>query len=243
MSKQKRCIFVKERICPFQTTQVPFQTCQICIEAWKTEVAIKKQQFQGTQITPGYQQQPQQQEGPRVSLPAIENGGSAVINEKLKEIDQLLKDDKIDPLEYIRRRKAQVESLIGEKPKLRIDEIEEPPQEILPAPKMVRVAVIVKSFFRKQVFTAPENWELPETITDNVINSIFKMAEKKNVSDIKLRAGEYKIAGIAGEKNKIALMILDADEEFETYETEMMRVYEILNKDEKWDNALKHIHG
>jgi predicted CopG family antitoxin len=176
-------------------------------------------------------------------LPEIENNGSAVINEKLKEIDQLLKDDKIDPLEYIRRRKEQVESLIEGKPKLSIEEIEEPPQEILPAPKMVRVAVIVKSFFRKQVFTAPENWELPKTITDKVINSIFKMAEKRNVSDIKLRAGEYKIAGIAGEKNKIALMILDADEEFETYDAEMMRVYEILRKDEKWSNALKHIHG
>ena len=59
----------------------------------------------------------------------------------------------------------------------------------------------------------------------------------------RLRAGEYKIAGIAGEKNKIALMILDADEEFETYEAEMMRVYEILQKNEKWENALKHIHG
>ena len=83
MSKQKRCIFVQERICPFQTKQVPFQTCQICIEAWKTEVAIKKQQFQGAQMMPSYQQQPQP-EGHRVSLPAIENGGSAVINEKLK---------------------------------------------------------------------------------------------------------------------------------------------------------------
>lgn len=189
-----------------------------------------------------YQQQPQP-EGHRVSLPAIENNGSAVINEKLKELDQLLKDDKIDPLDYIRRRKEQVESLINEKPKLSIEEIEETPQEIPPAPKMVRVAVIVKSLFRKQVYTAPENWELPETISDKVINSIFKMAEKKNASDIKLRAGEYKIAGIAGEKNKIALMILDADEDFETYETEIVRVYEILRKDEKWENTLKHIHG
>ena len=242
MSKKKRCIFVKERICPFQATQVPFQTCQLCMEAWKTEVAIKKQQFQGAQMAPSYMQQPQL-EGRRVSLPAIENDGSMVINEKLKELDQLLKDDKIDPLEYIRRRKEQVESLISEKPKLSIEEIEVTPQEILPAPRIVRVVVIVKSLFRKKIYIAPENWELPDTISDKVINSIFKMAEKKNVSDIKLRAGEYKIAGIIGEKNKIALMILDADEEFETYETEMMRVYEILRKNEKWENALKHIHG
>lgn len=241
MSKKKRCIFVKERICPFQATQVPFQTCQLCIEAWKTEVAIKKQQVQGAQMAPSYQQQPQL-EGHRVSLPAIENDGSTVINEKLKELDQLLKDDQIDPLEYIRRRKEQVENLISEKPKLSIEEIQNPPQEIQPAPRIVRVAVIVKSLFRKKIYIAPENWELPDTISDKVINSIFKMAAKKNVSDIKLRAGEYKIAGIIGEKNKIALMILDADEEFETYETEMMRVYEILRKNEKWENALKHIH-
>lgn len=236
MSSPKKCIFVKERVCPFQGTQVAFQTCQLCIEAWKTEVAIKKQQYQG------YQTQVPQQPQPRgVSAPAIENNGTSVVNEKLKEIDELLKNDKIDPLEYIRLRKEQVNSLIEGKPKLGIEEVEEPPQEILPVPRETRVAVITKTLVGKKIYTAPKDWELP--ISGRVIDSIFKMTEKREASDIKLRAGEYKIACIAAEKSRIALMILDADEEFETYESEMERVYNIFRMDKTWEKAVEKIHG
>lgn len=243
MSNPKKCIFVKERICPFQSTQISLETCQLCIEAWKTEVAIKKQTLQGAQMTPVYQQQPQQPKGNRVTAPAIDENGTAVINEKLKEIDDLLKNDEIDPLEYIKRRKEQVNNLIEGSPKVTLNEVEEQPQKILPAPRKVRVAVITKSLLRKQVHTAPENWELPKKITGKVIDSIFKMTEQKNAAEIRLRVGEYKIAGITADKNELAIMVLDADEEFETYQAEIMRVYNILKKEKTWLGALKHIQA
>lgn len=237
MSSPKKCIFVKERVCPFQGTQVAFQTCQLCIEAWKTEVAIKKQQLQGYQ-TPVFSPQPQHG---GISAPSIENNGTTIINERLKELDDLLKDDKIDPLEYIRRRKEQVNSLIEGKPKFNIEEVEEPVEEIKPVPRETRVAIITKTLFRKQITTAPEHWELPKTISDKVIDSIFKMTEKKSARDIKLRAGEYKIACIAAEKDKLALLVMDADEEFETYESEIDRVAYILDIEKNWAEAAKSI--
>ena len=243
MSKpEKRCIFVKERICPFQGTQVPFKTCQICIEAWKTEVAIKKQQYQSGQL--GQSSQPTQpQTGKEITLPTIDENGAAVLNDKLKELDELLKKDEINPLEYIRMRKKQVESLIDGKPKLNIDDIEEPQNNIIPPPRMIRVVAIVKSFLRRQIYTSPENWKLPKALSGKVIDSIFKMSENKIVSEIKLRSGEYKVAGITGERNKIALMILDADEDFESYMGEILRVSEILSKEKNWDKALKQIQN
>lgn len=243
MSAPKKCIFVKERTCPFQSTQISLETCQLCIEAWKTEVAIQKQRLQGTHVTPVYDQQAQQPNGNSVAVPTVDENGTAVINEKLKEIDELLKNDKIDPLEYIKLRKEQVNNIIEGRPKVKLDEIVEQPQEILPAPRMVRVAVITKSLLRKQIYTAPENWELPKKITGKVIDSIFKMTEQKNAVDIRLRVGEYKIAGIASEKNELVIMVLDADEEFESYQAEIMRVYDILRKGDTWKDALKKIHA
>lgn len=42
MSKQKKCIFVDTRDCPFNAAQIPFETCQVCIKAWQTETEIRK---------------------------------------------------------------------------------------------------------------------------------------------------------------------------------------------------------
>ena len=244
MSQPKKCIFVKERTCPFQSSQINIQTCQLCIEAWKTEVAIKKQQQQIRGMMPTYTHQPQQVEGQRLSVPAINNNGTSIVNERLKELDELLKNDQIDPLEYIRRRKEQVETIVGgEKPRLSIEEIEEAPQEILPVPRIVRVAVVAKSLLGKQIYTAPEDWELPSTLSGKVVDSIFKMMKKRKITDIKLGAGDYKIAGIIGDKDKFAIMVLDADEEFETYESEIERVYEILSKEKIWAQGVKKIHA
>ncbi len=243
MSQPKKCIFVKERTCPFQSTQVSLQTCQLCIEAWKTEVAIKKQQYQASQMTPTYQHQPQQSEGRRLSVPAIDNDGTSVVNERLKEIDDLLKNDQIDPLEYIRRRKEHVENIIEGRPRLSIEEIEETPEEILPAPRMIRVAVVTKSLLGKKIYTAPEDWEFPKSLSGKVSDSIFNMLKKRKAADIKLKAGDYKVAGIIGEKNKFAVMVLDADEEFESYEAEIERAYDILSKEKTWDQGMKKIHA
>jgi hypothetical protein len=147
------------------------------------------------------------------------------MDNKLKEIDELLKNDDIDPLEYIQLRKHHVNNLVESgRHVLRIEEIDEPEQKILPAPRETQVAVVAKSLFGSQTYTSPKDWKLPKEISGKVVDSIFKMAKKKQPEDIKLRAGDYKIACIAVEKNKVALMILDADEEFEAYDAEIDRI-------------------
>jgi hypothetical protein len=240
MSQAKRCIFVAERSCPFQTAHVPFQTCQLCIEAWKTDVAQRSQKVQEAQIN----SEPIQPLQNKLRLPTVENNHSVFYDNKLKEIDELLKNDDIDPMEYIQLRKQRVNNLVDDtKHVLRIEKIDEPVEKIPPAPRETRVAVIIKSMFGSQTYTSPNEWKLPREISGKVIDSIFKMAKKKHPEDIKLRAGNYKIACIAVEKNKLALMVLDADEEFETYDNEIDRIYEVLSKEKFWANAVKKIQN
>ena len=179
---------------------------------------------------------------PRLRLPTVENNQPVFYDRKLNEIDELLKNDDIDPLEYIQLRKQRVNNMVDDdKHVLRIKERDEPEEALPAAPKKVRVAVIVKSLFGKQTYTSPNEWKLPREVSGRVVDSVFKMSKSKQPEDIKLRAGDYKIACIAAEKNKLALMILDADEDFESYDTEMDRVYEILSKEKFWANAVKNI--
>ena len=248
MSKAKPCIFVTGRQCPFKTAQVPFQTCQLCIEAWKTEVAMKRQQEAQVQTAQAAPAQTPNDMKP-LSIATSNFGTPVMYDEGLKQIDDLLKDDNIDPTEYVMLRKQQLDSLMnkasnGRTSTLSIDHIEKPViNEIKPAPRKVRVAVVVKTFFGKQVYTSPDGWKLPKSISDKVIKSIFQFSKKKRPDEIKLRAGDYKIAGIRHEKGKFAIMVIDADEEFETYEHEIERVSEVLKSEKLWVVALKKLEN
>jgi hypothetical protein len=248
MSQPKQCLFVAGRQCPFKTAQVSFQTCQLCIEAWKTDVAMQQQQAVQVQNVPAA---PTQTPNDMKHLTiATSNVGTPVMyNEGLKQIDDLLKDDNIDPMEYVMLRKQQIDALMDQAAKgrtssLSIDHIEEPVvNEIKPAPKQVRVAVVVKTLFGKQVYTSPGDWKLPKSISDKVIKSIFHLSEKKRPRDIKLRAGDYKLACVSHEKGKFAIMVIDADEEFDTYEHEIERVSDILKSEKMWAVALKKLEN
>ena len=223
MSKEKKCIFVAGRECPFNAPNIPFETCQVCIEAWKTETALRKKESMGVQ---GDSQK-------RVSLPAAADGRLESVNERFREIDELLRKDEIEPLEFIRLRKEHLNNLITGHVS--------PENEEKTPPRAVRVAVITKSLFRKRIITHPEDWELPPEVSGKVIDMIFKMALEKDAWDIRLRSGGYKIACIAAEKNQIALMILGADEEFESYQDEIERINLILRTEKMWHDALKKL--
>ena len=75
------------------------------------------------------------------------------------------------------------------------------------------------------------------------LKSIFQFSKKKRPDEIKLRAGNYKLIGIRHEKSKFAIMVIDADEEFETYEHEIERVSEILKNEKYWAVALKKLEN
>lgn len=246
MSQPKQCIFVTGRQCPFKTQQVPFQTCQLCIEAWKTEVALQKQQSPQVQNIPATPMHTQNEAKP-ITLTAAGLGTPVMYNEGLKQIDELLKNDNIDPMEYVMLRKQQIDNLLdqatkGRESRLTIDHIEESVvNEIKPAPRKVRVAVVVKTLFGKQVYTSPNGWKLPKSVSDKVIKSIFKISKKKKAEDIKLRTGDYKLACIRHEKGKFAVMVIDADEEFETYQHEIESVNDLLKSEKLWAMALKKL--
>ena len=225
MGVKKKCIFIPGRDCPFDAAQVPFETCQVCIEAWETELEIRKKQSIDGQVSNEVQTS--------VSMPVHSDQKLAHVNERLNEIDELLKRDEIDPLEYIRLRKEHINGLIEGKIS---PETKKPPQ-----PRKLRVAIVTKSLFRKQVKTQPEDWKLPQEVSGKVIDLIYEMAEEKAAEDIKLRSGVYKIACIAAEKNQLALLILDADEEFDSYLDEMMRINLILRTEKSWNDALKKL--
>ena len=104
-------------------------------------------------------------------------------------------------------------------------------------------ACVVKTMLGKQVYTSPEGLKLPKTITDKVINSIFKLTGQKKAEDIKLRAGEFKIVCVRHEKGKFAIMVFDADEKFETYDYEIERVSDILAGEELRANTVKKVHA
>ncbi len=152
MSQAKPCIFVNGRACPFKVEKVPFQTCQLCIEAWKTEVAIKnKRRAQQAQSLPAQAQNGAQPLS--INVTGLEE--SVHFNEGLKEIDELLKNETIDPMEYVRLRKQQLDNLtrgaIGRKSTVKLYQLEKPVNDIKPVPRRIRVAVVVKTMLGKPV--------------------------------------------------------------------------------------------
>jgi hypothetical protein len=240
------CIFVAGRQCPYQAEQVPFKVCELCIDAWKTQVAIRRQEAAKAQSLQAAQVQAQGGATP-VTFSALEMNAPAVIGEGLREIDILLQEGSIDPSEYVMLRKQKIDTLRErevnlQNSRIKLDFVDEPIDiEIMPAPRQVRVVVVVKTMLGKQVYTSPGDWELPKSITDKVTKSVFQLMQKKKASEIKLRAGDYKMACIRHEKDKFALMVLDVDEEFETYGYEIARVNEVLGNEKTWAKALKKL--
>jgi hypothetical protein len=242
--------------------KVPFQTCQLCIEAWKTEVALKRQQPMQVQNTP-----PPVQHNPQpIAVPVNDVRRPVFFDEGLREIDELLKNEAIDPLDYIRLRKLQLDRITKPRNKGKMTlslgpdehanaakvvpletgttsiEAEPKPLEAKTELKKIKVAVIVKSMLGKQVYTSPEGWKLPKTINDKVIKSIFKMTSRKKAEDIRLRAGKFKIACVRHAKDKFAIMVIDVNEEFEAYEKEIEKASGILAEANFWATAVNQIN-
>lgn len=228
----------------FTMEKIPLQTCQLCIEAWKTEVALKGQQPVQPQNMPT--QTPKKSQP--LSLPGEGSKRPVFYNEGLFEIDDLLKNESLDPLEYVRLRKKQLDRMMnpGKQGKLVLSlNLDEPPvknvKPIRLIPRDIRVAIIVKTLFGKKVYTSPAEWRLPEEINNKVIKSIFKLTKQKKAGEIRLRAGGFKIACIRHTKGKFAIMVLDADEDFETYDEEIKRIAKTLYRPNFWVTDLKKV--
>jgi len=231
LSGQRDCVFVQGRPCPFPSQQIPLQTCQVCVEAWKTEVALKSRDAE---------QQPLQAFAATGGGPVA---GARETMSRLNEVDRLFMGDNLDPEEYVRLRKKQTERLAGgDRPRLNLDKLDEAEAQAA-EPRGTRVALIVKSPLGKRVHTHPKGWELPAAINDGVIDQILRLAKTRPADEIRIGVAGYKLACVKHAKGKLLLLVLDGDEDFQTYEAEASRLAELFQGEQQWVKTLREMGG
>lgn len=165
--------------------------------------------------------------------------GVAATQARLKEIDELFEGGRIEPREYVRLRKEEIERLmLGDEPALRLYDLDGDAEHA--EPKQIQVAVVVKSLFGKRVYTHPPSWDLPESVSDTVIDQLFNLADERT-ENIKVGVGDHKVACIRHAKGKIALLVIDRDEAFEAYEDELARLSKVFEEEKGWLNVLREM--
>lgn len=229
MSGHRQCIFVAGRPCPFPEDEIPLQTCQVCIEAWKTDLTVRAR----AETSPMTQRTVTLTDGRSMAEVAATQA-------RLKEIDELFEGGQIEPGEYVRLRKEEIERLmLNDEPALRLDGLDGEAEHL--EPRQTRVTVVVKSLFGNRVYTYPPGWKLPETISDAVIDQMFKLANERPTENIRIGVCDHKVACIRHAKGKMALLVMDMDEAFETYEAELVRLSRVFEEEKGWLNALKEM--
>jgi hypothetical protein len=227
MSGQKMCVFVQGRACPLPTEELPIQMCQVCIEAWKTELAMKAQS--------------QAPEAPLKMLTVAHDGTVTEAHEtlsKLKELDGLFMGDNLNPTDYVKLRKEYISRLAANnKPKLVLEALDGE-TSVQPEPRETRLVLVVRSFLGDKTHTYPQGWDAPKALNSGVIDQLFKLAESRKAEEIRAGAGGYKFACVKHSKGKMLLLVLDGDEEFETYENEIMRLSKVFKGESHWVKTL-----
>ena len=225
MNGQRGCVFVEGRACPFPSQEIPLQTCQVCVEAWKTEASLRL----------GASGEP-------VHAVSVANAGSIAEDQetlkRLGELDNLFIDDNLDPEEYVRLRKSQTDRIAnGSRPRISLDELEVE----APEPREIRLALIVKSFMGNKVHTYPECWRLPAEINDGVVDRLLKLATDRGDEETRVGLAGYKVAVVRHAKGKLLIMVMDGDEEFQAYEPEMRRVSQLFQGEQHWVGTLREM--
>ena len=232
MSGQKLCVFVQRRACPFPTQELPLQTCQVCIEAWKIELTMKAQS--------------QAPEAPLRTLTVAHDGTVVEASEtlsKLNELDELFMGDNLDPKDYVRLRKEYIDKLtVNDRPKLVLEALD---GETAARPELreTRLVLVVRSFLGDKTHTYPQGWDAPEALSKGVVDQLFKLAESKKAEDIRAGAGGYKFACVKHGKGKMLLLVLDGDEEFDTYEDKIIRLSKVFKGEGHWVKTLAEMKG
>jgi hypothetical protein len=232
MSGQKLCVFVQGRACPFPTQELPLQTCQVCIEAWKTELTMKAQS--------------QAPEAPLKTLTVAHDGTVAEASEtlnRLNELDELFMGDNLDPKDYVRIRKEYIDKLTAnDRPKLVLEALDDE-TAARPGLRETRLVLVVRSFLGDKMHTYPQGWDASVALSKGVVDRLFKLAESRKAEDIRAGAGGYKFACVKHGKGKMLLLVLDGDEEFETYGDEIRRLSKVFKGEAHWVKTLREMKG
>jgi hypothetical protein len=146
--------------------------------------------------------------------------------EKLAQIDRLFQNGGLEPEDYIRLRK----SLMGDQPATEV--------EAKPSGKGFHLLLVERKMFSKQVRTFPGGWKLPPTMTGKLVESLYQMCDSaEKPTGVRLEVGETKMACLAREGGRLAVMVTDDD--FAAYQELMTSVGVGLVDSEDWEDLLR----
>lgn len=263
MSKPRRCTFIQSRACPIDVDEIPLDVCRLCIDAWKTSAEI--QALTGSQVAPQtimvQRQAPLAQQlvmpgavesepvPPKIELPKKSDKDTESYA-CLHELDSKFINDKIDADEYVRKRRAIVGQLSNVK-KVGApsdgfttidlnDDLEislEPDSEIY---KMLLPLVLIER--KKSGFSTlryPLDTDLPGTLTDNKIKSIYNLYERLDKGKIVIQFDGTKLGLLGKKNNRLLCIVLEADEKLEEYDREIKHLTELFQETDDLENLVK----
>jgi len=199
LSGTRKCAFIEERQCNFESDQISMDFCKVCIDAWKSGGGGKPAGLQADKS-----------------------------KEKLAQIDKLFQEGELEPDDYIRLRKG----LMEEKPKRAVEE------PVKGGRKGFHLLLVEKGMFSKKVRTFPAGWKLPPMITGKLVESLYSMCESaEKASDVKLEVEETRIACLARDGGKLALIVTNDD--LDNYRQLVASVGASLVDAEDWGELLR----
>ncbi|HIH88892.1 TPA: hypothetical protein HA344_06770, partial [Candidatus Bathyarchaeota archaeon] len=146
--------------------------------------------------------------------------------EKLTQIDALFQRGELEPEDYVRLRR----SLMGEAPA--------ESAAAKPVRKGFHLLLVEKSMFSKKVRTFPAGWGLPPAITGKLVESLYSMCDSADrATDVKLEVGELRMACLARDGGKLALIVTEDD--LSVYPDLITSVGVELEKSEEWEELLR----
>jgi hypothetical protein len=112
-----------------------------------------------------------------------------------------------------------------------------------PELRETRLVLVVRSFLGDKMHTYPQGWDASVALSKGVVDRLFKLAESRKAEDIRAGAGGYKFACVKHGKGKMLLLVLDGDEEFETYGDEIRRLSKVFKGEAHWVKTLREMKG
>jgi len=265
MSKPRRCAFIQSRACPIDVDEIPLDVCRLCIDAWKTSAEI--QALSGPQVAPqtimvrGSAPLAQQlvmpdapepePTPPKIELPRMSDEDMDTESyTRLRELDSKFINDKIDADEYVSQRRAIVDQLSNVKkvdaPSDGYTTIDlnddldislEPETE--PYKKPLPLVVIERKNTGFNVLRYPSDTDLPGTLTDDKIKSIYNLYESLDEGKILVQFDGTKLGFLSKKKNRLLCTVLEADEKLEDYDREIRYLTELFQETDDPEDLVK----
>ncbi|MCX8170869.1 MAG: hypothetical protein N3E47_02690 [Candidatus Bathyarchaeota archaeon] len=191
---ERKCVFI-DRPCRVDLDEIPLEVCRLCIEAWKH---ISERLDVKRTPTPAHleTQKP--------------------IKDKLRELDKLFEDDKIDLKDYVERRRMLLASTSAEGSWL--ETIEE---TFLEAPKSPGIIIVRGG---KIELTYPDDWKPPKNLTE-AAKTLYELCKALGEESQNLRVKAGKIGVISlGLRDDRFILLFTPSSMLERYENTVRQI-------------------